>query len=134
MQHVLDTQSVQGLGLSQGVIGGPLSSVNLESEKKRVMHSKPSLMVDMEAINQPEGEGTCKNIVPPGGLVGAMCSAGVVTGSATPLMCLSPNINEAVVAQSLSKAGEGAWVTIEIPNYEHRPLWLHRHVAESALN
>ena len=121
MQHVLDTQSVQGLGLSQGVIGGSLSSMHLKLKKEGIMHSKPCLMVHLESIDKPIGKRASKDIVSPGGLVGTMGPAGVVTGGTTPLVCLSSNINEGVVAQGLSEAGEGAWVTIEIPTVSTGP-------------
>ena len=111
-----------------------MASGHLEMKKEGIMYIKTCLMVNLETINEPKGQGASEDIVPSGGLVGTMGSAGVIARGTTPLMCLCSNINKGVVAKCLSEAGEGAWVTIQIPNDKHRPSGLQGNITENGLN
>ena len=98
------------------------------------MHRQPCLMINLESINHPIGKRACKDIIPPSGLMCAIGSTCVVARWTTPLVCLSSNINEGVGVQSLLEAGEGGWVTIEIPNYQHWASGLQGDITEDSLD
>ena len=116
------------------MVARSVALVDLKLQDERVMDLKTCLVVNMEACSQLICQGRSEHIVPTSGLMCAMCSAGKVLWCTTPLVCLGTDVEESIAVKSLLEVGEGAWVTVEIPNYEHRPLWLHRHVAENALN
>ena len=78
-----------------------MAFVNLKPNVQGIVHSKASLVVHMEAMDQLKGLWVGKHIVPSGGGMCAMCSACVVTCLLSPLAGLCPNIYEKMVGQSL---------------------------------
>ena len=110
-----------------------MAFVNLKPNVQGIVHSKASLVVHMEAMDQLKGLWVGKHIVPSGGGMCAIRPTSKVVLWATPSVCLAANIQKGVAMQGLLQAIKGAGITIEVPNHQHRTLRLHAHVTYDCL-